>query len=101
MDIAGLTVKVGQTVLNIGRKILSVAFDIIQKFPKTTFGVVIAFIVTALVATVPVVGGVLVSFIGPLLVACGLTIGALEDMKDASWTLPVTKLEQQLAMVAV
>lgn len=99
MDIAGLTVTAGQVVLNIGRKIISLAFEIIQKFPKTTFGIVIAFIVIALVATVPVVGLALASFTGPLLVACGLTIGAIEDMKDASWTQPVTRLEEQLATI--
>lgn len=99
MDIAGLTVTAGQVVLNIGRKIISVAFEIIQKFPKTTFGIVIAFIVIALVAAVPVVGATLASFTGPLLVACGLTLGALEDMKDASWTRPVTRLEEQLVTI--
>jgi hypothetical protein len=96
LDIANLTVTVGQFVLNIGRKIISVAFEIIQKFPKITFGVVISFIVVALVSAVPVVGAVMAAFTGPLLVACGLTIGALGDMKDASWTKPVTSLEEQL-----
>lgn len=100
MDVARLTVTTGQYVLHIGRKIISVAFEIIQKFPKTTFGIVVAFIVVALVATVPMVGLLLASFTSPLLIACGLTIGAIEDMKDASWTKPVKRLEEQLATIA-
>lgn len=101
MDVARLTVKAGQVILNIGRKILTVAFEIVQRFPKTVFGVIIAFIVTALIASIPFLGGLLAPVVGPLMLAFGLTTGALNDMRDAGWTSRVTELERQLAMAKV
>jgi hypothetical protein len=101
MDVARLTYTAGQVVLNIGRKIVSLAFDIAQRFPKTTFGAVIAVIVTALIASIPFLGAVLTPVVGPLLLAFGLTAGALNDMRDSGWTTRVRDLETQLAMVKV
>lgn len=99
MDIAALTIKVGDVLISFGRKVLTVAFEIVSRFPKTAFGVVIAFIVTALIASVPFVGGLLAPFIGPLMVAFGLTVGTLNDMRDESWASRVTELEQQMKML--
>lgn len=101
MDVARLTVKAGQFVLNIGRKILTVAFEIVQRFPRTVFGVIIAFIVTALIASIPFLGGLLAPVVGPLMLAFGVTTGALHDMRDAGWTSRVRELERQLAMAKV
>ena len=101
MDVARLTFTAGQVVLNIGRKIMSLAFEIAQRFPKTTFGAVIAVIVTALIANIPFLGALLTPVVGPLLLAFGLTAGALNDMRDSGWTIRVRDLETQLAMVKV
>jgi uncharacterized BrkB/YihY/UPF0761 family membrane protein len=101
MDVARLTYTAGKVVLNIGRKIVSLAFEIAQRFPKTTFGAVIAVIVTALIASIPFLGALLTPVVGPLLLAFGLTAGAFNDMRDSGWTTRVRDLEDQLAMVKV
>lgn len=100
-DIANLTVQSGKFVLNIGRKILTFAFEIVRKFPKTIFGLVVATIVTSLIASIPWIGGLLAPIAGPLILAFGLSAGAINDMRDASWASRIDELEQKLAMVRV
>jgi hypothetical protein len=97
MDLAKLTVTVGTTVVSIGRKILTLAFDIVAAFPNSTFGVVVAVIVSMLIASVPFVGAVLAPLIGPLLLALGLTMGAIADLRTRAWTARIQSLETQLS----
>ncbi|NKX28510.1 hypothetical protein HGE68_01260 [Rhodobacteraceae bacterium R_SAG6] len=95
-DLAKVTWSVGSTVVAIGRKILSVALEIVTTFPGTMFGVVVASIVTLIVGTLPLVGPLLASFVGPILLATGLTMGALSDFRSSAWSTKVTALQEQI-----
>ncbi|MCF1708713.1 hypothetical protein L0V05_07780 [Tabrizicola sp. J26] len=99
MDLARVTVAVGDVVLQIGRKILTVVFEILARFPNTVFGVVISVAVGLLVASIPFIGATLSAFLMPLLVAFGLTRGAIADFANASWTSRINELEARLARV--
>lgn len=101
MDLARITMKVGEVVLQIGRKIISVAFDIIARFPNTIFGIVIGVAVALLVGSIPLLGGLLTPFAMPLLLAFGLTKGAIADMANEGWTSRIRELETQLVQVSV
>ena len=46
-DIARVTIKIGQKIILIGRKILTVVFDLINSFPAVALGVVSALAITA------------------------------------------------------
>lgn len=83
-DLMRVTIKVGTTVLQIGRQILTFIIDLVARFPNTTFGVIVGVVLTMLVAAVPLIGGVLAGVIGPLLIAFGIGMGAINDMRDAS-----------------
>ncbi len=97
MDLARVTVRSGAFVLQVGRKILSVVFDILRRFPNTTFGVVVSVAVAILVASIPLLGGVLTPFLAPLLIAFGLVKGALADLSNEAWTSRISELEGRLA----
>lgn len=97
LDLAKVTWNVGSTVVAIGRKILSVAFDIVTTFPGILFGVAVASIVTLIVGTIPLVGPLLTAFVGPIMLATGLTMGALSDFQSSAWSTKVTALQEQLA----
>lgn len=100
-DLAKVTWNVGSTVVAIGRKILSVALDIVTTFPGTLFGVVVASIVTLIVGTIPFVGPLLATFVGPMMLATGLTMGALSDFRSSAWSAKVAALQSQLAAIKV
>lgn len=98
-DLAKVTWTVGSTVVAIGRKILSVALEIVTTFPGILFGVAVASIVALIVGTIPLVGPLLAAFVGPILLATGLTMGALSDFRSSAWSAKVTALQEQLAAV--
>lgn len=98
-DLAKVTWTVGSTVVAIGRKILSVALEIATTFPGILFGVAVASIVTLIVGTIPLFGPLLATFVGPIMLATGLTMGALSDLRSSPWSVKVTTLQERLAAV--
>ena len=83
-----------------GRKILSFIFDLVARFPNTTFGAIAAYVITALLASVPFLGPVLGVFVGPLLLALGIGAGALADLKERAFVARVERLEQDFNKLA-
>lgn len=94
-DLARITVRVGEIVVAIGRKVVDFAFELMKAFPNTVFGLIIGLIVAALVGSVPVLGALL----APLAVAFGLAKGALEDVKNSGLRGRVADLERAVATV--
>ena len=80
VDLARITVKVAGKVLSIGRKILSFVFDIIKLSPTITLGVLAAITISALIGSIPILGGVLTAVLSPLLLAAGVGMGAMKDL---------------------
>lgn len=80
-DLANITLKVGQTVLTIGRKVLTIAFDLLKAFPTITLGAIAALIITALIASIPLFGGVLAGMLSSILLVLGISAGALQDFR--------------------
>ena len=94
-DLARITIRVGEVVVAIGRKVVDFAFELMKAFPNMVFGVIVGLIVAALVSSVPVIGALL----APLVVAFGLAQGALEDVKDSGLRGRVADLERAAATV--
>jgi hypothetical protein len=88
MDIASMTVQVGEWIVAIGRKIVSFALDLSKRFPNTAFGIVIALVLGALVASafggIPLVGAVLVAKLQAIILLFGIAKGAMADMSLTS-----------------
>ena len=81
-DIATITAKVAGKLISIGRKILTVVFDLIKLFPAITVGVIAALVLTAIIAAIPLVGGVLAVALSSILLLLGIGKGALTDLSS-------------------
>ncbi|MEI4486244.1 hypothetical protein V8J36_08570 [Frigidibacter sp. MR17.14] len=80
IDIADFAIKVGTTALAIGRKVLQIALAAVNTLPSMTVGMIVALLLAMLIASVPLVGGTMAAVLGPLLLALGLTNGAIQDL---------------------
>ena len=80
--LARVTVKVGNAVVEVGRRILAFVFEAVRAFPHIALGVTVGFVMWWLIASVAVLGAVLGPILGPLLVAFGLGAGAMMDVSD-------------------
>ncbi|MEZ0468898.1 hypothetical protein [Phaeobacter sp. SYSU ZJ3003] len=78
-DVAKITVRVGGKLLAIGRKILSVVFDLLKAFPTVTLGVIAALVISSLIAAIPLFGGALAAALSSILLLIGVSAGALND----------------------
>jgi hypothetical protein len=100
MDIAALTLTVGGKVLAFGRKILAVAFELANKFQNVIFGVLIALILSAVLATSPVLGAAIASLLTPLMMAFGIARGAIEDFRNMAVQREIDGLKDRMTILA-
>lgn len=77
--IAKTTIKVGTTLVKIGRKILDVIMTLVTKFPMAGAGLIFGAVFGHLVASVPIIGFAFGPFIGTLALAFGFVAGAMQD----------------------
>ena len=97
LDIAKVTVDVGGKLLRVGQRILTFVIKMITEFPTTSFGAMVALVVSHLIAAIPFFGAVLGPLLGPLLLALGLSMGALVDIRDRALVSRIRGLEREFA----
>jgi hypothetical protein len=90
-SVAKTTVLVGQKVLKIGKKVFAIIKNIIDDFPNMTTGAIICTVLSVLVSSIPILGFIFGPLLGPLLIAFGIVIGTLEDLKDKALQRRITK----------
>lgn len=76
------TIKVGEFIIKVGRKIIDAVCHTFKEFPMTTFGVVFGGIVGTLISSIPILGQILGPIVTPILMALGLVGGLVLDFKD-------------------
>lgn len=76
------TIKVGEYIIKIGRKILDAVCYTFKEFPMATFGTVFGGIVGALITSIPFLGQILGPIVTPILMALGLVGGLVLDFQD-------------------
>jgi hypothetical protein len=96
-DLLEMAIDVGGRIIDVGRRILAFIFDLVERFPNTTFGVIVALVVSTLIASIPLLGLVLGPLLSPLLLAFGLAAGAIADLKDAPLRARLGALERYFA----
>ena len=79
IDLSRITMKIGGKVVAIGRKILAFVLDLLKAFPAITMGILVALVISSLIAAVPLIGPPLAGVLTPLLLALGIGAGALKD----------------------
>ena len=92
-SISQKTVKVGELVIRVGKRIIEIVIMIASKFPNATFGLLLGLLVGALVAAIPLIGGLLGAFVLPIAAAFGLVTGYRDDIRDRN-------LNQKIAAAA-
>ena len=83
-QLATATVDIGGRVIRAGQRILTFILEAVQMFPKTAFGLVAAFVVSTLIAAIPLLGPMLSPLLTPLILAFGIANGALADLRDGA-----------------
>lgn len=96
-DLLDVVIEVGGRVIAAGRQILAFIFGLVRRFPNTTFGVIVAMVVSSLITSIPLLGLILGPLLSPLLLAFGLVAGAIADLKDAPLRARVADLERHFA----
>jgi len=76
------TIKAGEFIIKIGRKIVDYICKILKDFSNASFGLVFGAIAGFLVSSIPILGIVLGPLLTPLLMAFGMLGGLKEDLKD-------------------
>lgn len=96
LDLATITLRVGGTLLAFGRKILSLTLDIAQKFKNVVFGVIIALLLSAVLAAIPIRGPALSALLTPIMIAFGILRGAMEDFRGMAIRVEIDALKQRM-----
>jgi len=76
------TVTFGQRIVKVGKKIIEILIFLAHKYPHMFIGMILSSLLLLLIAQVPLIGSIIVGLIGPLVIAFGLTMGAIQDFKD-------------------
>ena len=84
LKLSKFSITVGKTALKIGKKILEIAIMLMSKFKIATFGLIVGALLTLLISSIPLIGPPLAAFSTPYLLASGLGLGLLEDLKQNS-----------------
>lgn len=77
-----LTTKVGDRIVEVGRRIIAFAFELLRQFPNLSFAILAALTINAILVSVPLLGPLLQPLYGPIVLAGGLGIGALAELRE-------------------
>lgn len=104
LDLANFTLKIGERVVALGRKILTFALELIRTFPNTTFGVALALILYVLcagaVGGIPLVGAAIAGFLKAVLFVFGIAAGGFADMRGGEIGTSVNAFVEGLSPLA-
>lgn len=85
------SVKVGELVIRIGKRIVEMVIMVTTKFPNASIGLVFGFLLGSLITTIPLIGAILGSFMVPIAAAFGLATGYVDDLKDKNLERRITE----------
>jgi len=83
------TVKIGKTVLQIGKMILESIQKLASQLPNTVSGLMVGLFMGLIISCIPVIGHALSPIIIPILVILGIAEGFLADMQQNSFLAKV------------
>lgn len=91
------TIKAGEYVIKIGRKILDYVCLVYREYPNVTFGIVFGAILGALISAIPFLGIVLGPIVTPIAMAIGLVGGLALDVQNKVLEGQITKIVSSFA----
>jgi len=96
-SLSTITIRAGEFILKIGRKLIDFVCSVFKDFPTASFGMVFGAIVGFLISSIPIIGAVLGSVVTPVLIALGLLAGAYEDIKDKNLSRKITEINAKFS----
>lgn len=100
LELAAVTLNVGGRVLAFGRKVLDFVFDLAIRFQNVGFGVILALALSAVLASIPLLGPAIAALLTPIMLAFGILRGAIQDFKEASLRSEINAFERRLAILS-
>ena len=76
------TIKAGEYVLKVGRKIIDYICTLFKEYRHVSFGIIFGAIAGLLVSMIPISGWLLGPIVTPILMLTGMAGGLYEDLKD-------------------
>ncbi len=102
-DVAKFSIKIGETVIAIGRKIFDLASSLVAKFPNLTMWTLVALVVSVVLTSTlgaitlagiaPFAG--LTAILGKLLVLLGVSRGFIEDLRNNAAKTEMDRISAQ------
>lgn len=92
-----ITIKAGEFVLKIGRKIIDFICTVFKEFPGASFGMIFGLIMGVLISAIPVIGAVFSPIVMPIALALGITIGMKEDLKDKALARKIAEINAKFS----
>lgn len=89
---AKITLKVGDFLLKIGRKLIEFVCLLYKEYQHATFGMLFGAIVGFLISSIPILGIVLGAVFTPIAIGLGLVLGLKEDFKDRQLQRKITEI---------
>lgn len=86
------TIRVGEKIIKIGRKIIDYICRVFTEFPSASFGMVFGAIAGFLISSIPILGVVLGPLFTPIAMVLGLVTGLKEDLKDKALARRVAEI---------
>jgi hypothetical protein len=102
-DVAKVTVKIGATVIAIGRRIFEIASALVSKFPNLTIGTLIGLVVATVIGSTLgalTIGGVapfagLAAILSKLVVLLGVGKGFIDDLRNNAAKVEMDRVSAQ------
>jgi len=91
------TVKIGEFVVKIGRKILDFICILYKEYPNAVFGLIFGAIAGFLISTIPVLGALLAALVTPLAMVFSMMKGAQEDIKDKKLNRKIAEINAKFS----
>lgn len=103
-DVASVTVKIGETVIAIGRRIIEIASLLASKFPNLTIGALVGLTISAVLTSalggLPVVGG-LAALLSKLIVLLGVGKGFIDDLRNNAAKAEMDRVSAQFSALGL
>lgn len=93
-----VTYSIEGRVIEVGRQVLGFILELVRQFPNLTIATLAAMVITALIGTVALLGPLLSALLGPLVIAAGVGIGTLAEMREGRLGDSVDWLTRQIEM---
>ena len=98
-EFSKVTLRIGEEIFKIGKRIIEIAVYLAAEFPNMTFAIVIGSLLWALVSSLPIIGAALNALASLIIVVLGVK-GLIEDIGNRAYRGKLEKAQRAFAPIA-